>query len=176
MAKNRRKMKRSIYLIGETEKLKFCSLEQIADYLHCSWGQVQYAFSNKKIIRGYIISDHTNIRRSAYKPIIQKHYEDNKIKVGNNQWISRNKFYEESEKFNNIERQWIGFDSISGINEKKVEQFKPTWILTEEQAEQQQLQLIFNGGSLYIDKGKRIFKKDGDRYYQLTLPQIIIYH
>lgn len=176
MAKNRRKMKRSIYLIGETEKLRFCSLEQIADYLHCSWYQAKYAYKNKKSIDGYIISDHTNIRRSAYKPIKKKHYEKNKIKFGNNQWISRNKFYEESEKFNNIERQWIGFDSISGISEKKVERFKPTWILTAEQAEQQQLQLIFNGGSLYIDKGKRIFKKDGDRYYQLTLPQIIIHH
>ena len=172
MAKKRKKI---LYLISENgEKRKFESLQKIAEFLNSDRRRIRYALINKKIIDGYIVADHTNVRRSDYKPVLPKHRIKNKILFAN-KWISRDKFYEESAKFNNIERSLIGFDSISGISKKKVEQFKPTWILTEEQAEQQQLQLIFNGGSLYIDPQKRIFKKDGDSYYQLTLPQIIIH-
>lgn len=171
MKKKRRKTQKTkiMYLIQGYNKIKFNSITDIAQYLQITYYQAIYAYRYKKKVKGYIITDHTNIRQSAYEDL-KKKYDPNKVNYGS-KITDKNIFYIEHDKFNSIERSLIGFDSYTGISQKSVDKFKPTWILSEEQAEQHGLQQIFTGGTLYIDKGKRIYKKDGDKYYQITMNQ-----
>ena len=175
--KKRRKFKKQRYYLhcADRSKKLFNSYVQIAQYIGTTQSRVRYAYMNKRNIDGYIITKKSAIRYSAYKPMRQRILDKQTYRYAKKR-ITKNHFYDESDKFSRIQRQFIGFDSYTGIDAKAVQRYKPIYVLTEDEAVEQGLQQIFSGGSLYIDPKKRIFKKDGDRYYQLTLPQIIIHH
>ena len=173
--KKRRKFKKQRYYLHSADRSKklFNSYAQIAEYIGTTQPRVRYAYMNKRNLDGYIITKKSAIRYSAYKPMRQRILDKQTYRYAKKR-ITKNHFYDESEKFSRIQRQFIGFDSYTGIDAKSVQRYKPIYVLTEDEAVEQGLQEIFSGGSLYIDKGKRIYKKDADKYYQLTFPQIIV--
>lgn len=159
MKKRTKKIYKGFYLIGDYPPKWFDNLQDIAELIGFPVEKCRYAFYYKKIIKDkYIIADHSNVKKCLYSPYTEKNPYKTKDKIKD--------FYAEQDKYANIQRCLIGFDSYVGINNNK---FTPTYALTEQEAMEQQLQIIFDGGTLYIDKGKRIYRKDGVKYYQLTI-------
>ena len=137
---------------------KYKTLRQMIDIVgvqHTS--RLQYYYKKNIIWNGYAINHSAQIDWNEYTE-----YEVRHSKL-------YNQFYEEQDFYATVERGVSGFDSVTGIDKAKLERYKPNYRLNEEEAKQQGLEQILDGGRLYINPTKQIYVKDQNGYYYQLL-------
>lgn len=142
---------KKVKLINGQKVVTFNSVNEAADYLQVRVKTIFYMLNKKTILNGWIATTTDKPNYADYKPMNPHHYHNHT-------------FYQDQDRIADIERGIPIFDSITGINERKVKAHKNTYRLTEEEAIQQGLTSVF-GGSIYIDKTKHLYAKKDGHYY-----------
>lgn len=118
--------------------------------------------SYRWIYRGYAINRSPQIEWNKYTQIDA----DNPPIEEESKKLSA--FFDQQDFYARVQRGIPCFDSITGINEKKLKRYKNNYRLSDEEAKEQKLQQVFPSSNFYLDPTKHLYiKRDNGFFYQL---------
>lgn len=159
-----KKMKKLWYVhnLSDNSVEKFKSIFKIMQQKQIPLSIASRIHSYRWIYRGYAINRSPQIDWNQYTQIDA----DNPPKEEESKKLSE--FFDQQDFYARVQRGIPCFDSITGINEKKLQRYKNNYRLSEEEAKEQKLQQVFPSSQFYLDPTKHLYiKRDNGFYYQL---------